>query len=176
MIARVMLTMTVLIALHLAAAASNYTDRYFGFRVAVPTGKMVCLPDGTTSNHGYIVLWDTTDCHFIVRPPGIYVYATHNGDEDATTTSDLAKDLCGGNLSGPSPFSVSGFRFSQCRSATREGRPGLEYFVLRHVKGGYPGSEPKYGVSLICPHDDCRSLMPMTRWIFAHMKFIKQVY
>jgi hypothetical protein len=174
--ARALLIAIMLIARGATALAETYTDSYFEFRAAMPKEKVVCLPRENTSDHGFVVLWETKDCNFISSPTGIYVYASHNFDRESNTTPELGKLLCDGNAVSPSPFVVSGFRFYQCKSKTDEGRLGPSYFVLRHVKGGYPESEPTYGVWLICPHDDCRKLMPMTRWIFVHMRFIRQIY
>ena len=50
----------------------------------------------------------------------------------------------------------------------------LNYFVLRHGKTNDPGAEMSYQIGLSCPRDNRRPLMPMTRWIFAHMRFIRR--
>jgi hypothetical protein len=160
---------------HSVLYARTYVNTEYGFQAEMPSGKMICTTenDGSEADRGFTVLWDAQSCPHTDDASGIHVYFDMNAFESPSTL-DLGKHICNGNAIRPSLFGVSGFRFYQCKSKTDGGRTSLEYFVLRHVKGGYPEGEGTYGVTLICPHDYCRKLMPMTRWIFAHMKFIKQ--
>jgi hypothetical protein len=158
-----------------ALFARTYVNTEYGFQAEMPSTKMVCTAenDGSEADRGFSVLWNAPGCRNTYDAMGIHVYFDMNAFESPSTL-DLGKHICNGNPVRPSPFWVSGFRFYQCNSKTDGGRASLDYFVLRHVKGGYAEGEQTYGITLICPHDDCRKLMPMTRWIFAHMKFIKQ--
>ena len=47
----------------------------------------------------------------------------------------------------------------------------MNYFVPRHAGRDDREAEMIYVVTLICSGDAGQKLMPLTRWIFAHMKF-----
>jgi hypothetical protein len=172
---RLLIAVAIFMVPHSALFARTDVNSEYGFRARTPSWRTVCTTanDGSTADRGFSVLWDAPGCRNTDDASGIYVYFDMNAF-DSLSTLDLGKHICDGNAIRPSPFWVSGFHFFHCKSKTDGGRVGLDYFVLRHVKGGYAEGEQTYGVTLICPHDDCRKLMPMTRWIFEHMKFIIQ--
>ena len=170
---RFLFAIGIFIASHAGASAKFYTNTEYGFKAEMPRGKPVCLPEEHQSNHGFVVLWEKKECPPARDVSGIYVYFGMNAFESHSTL-EVGQHTCGGNAITPGPFWVSGFQFYKCKSRTDSGRVSLDFFVLRRVQGGYPEGESTYGVSLLCPHDDCRNLLPMTRWIFAHMKFIRQ--
>jgi hypothetical protein len=166
--------LVVLIALNQAALAKTYVNAEYGLQAELPSRKMICTTDndGTTSDHGFTVLWATNKCPPEENTLGIYIYFGMNAFESRSTFEE-GQHICHSAAIRPSPFSVSGFRFYQCTRSPERGRIRLEYFVLRHVEGDDPEGEPTYGVSMICPHTGCRELMPTTRWIFTHMRFNK---
>lgn len=170
---RLLLAVAPLIVAQVGAVAGTYTNATFGLKMELPPGKVICTAEEYQSDRGVIILWDTRKCPSDRDAAGIYVYVAYNATQ-RRSTFELGKDNCSVGTARLSPFKVSGFRFYQCLSRTDGGRTALAYFVLRDRKLSSPDNEVTYGVTLICPHDDCRTLMPTTRWIFAHMKFIAQ--
>ena len=171
---RILTTIVFLLVAAVPAQADSYLDACFGWKIEIPAKKPVCLPEGYTSDHGYILLWETESCPPEYDAAGIYVYALHNYETDSNTTRQLGRHICRKWPMTPSPFVVSGFRFYQCESTRKGKRRTFDYFVLRHVPGGYPPAEPTYGVTLNCPRNDCRPLFPMAGWILRHMTFTRR--
>jgi hypothetical protein len=175
MIIPLLLAVTMGIAMNVEVFAKSYTNTEYGIQTELPSGKVICTTenDGTTSDHGFTILWDTNLCPPEDNTPGIHVYFGMNAFESRSTFEE-GKHICRGAVIRPSPFRVGGYQFYQCKPMRVGATVSLEYFVPRAVKGGSPEGESTYRVSLLCPRGDCRKLMPMTRWIFAHMRFIKQ--
>jgi hypothetical protein len=168
-----LLAAAMLITPNVGAFARTYTNATFGLQVEMPMGKTICTTEDGESDRGFIVLWHTTKCPPADGTTGIYVFVEYNA-LGWRSTPEGGKLICIGGASRPSPFVVSGFRFYQCKSRTDSGRISLAYFVLRNRMLSSPDNQVNYGVSLICPNDNCQDLLPVTRWIFSHMKFIKQ--
>jgi hypothetical protein len=175
MMSRLLLAMITFFTLQNVVFAKTYTNAEYGIQAELPSGKMICTAenDGSTSDHGFTVLWETKLCPPEDDTPAVYVYFGMNAFE-ARSTLEEGKHICHGAIIRQSPFRVGNQLFYQCKPVRVRSHINLEYFVLREVKGGSPEGESIYNVSLVCPRSDCRKLMPMTRWIFAHMKFIKR--
>ena len=175
MISRLLLAMITFATLNNVVFAKTYTNSEYGIQAELPSGKVVCTAenDGSTSDHGFTVLWRTNRCPPEDNTPGTYVYFGMNAFE-ARSTFEEEKHICRGAVIRSSPFRVGNQLFYQCKPMRVLSHVNLEYFAPRQVMGGSPEGESTYNVSLVCPRSHCRRLMPMTRWIFAHMKFIKR--
>jgi hypothetical protein len=173
MMTRLWFVAAILIASHGGTSAKTYINTNYGFQVELPPGKVTCGPEYTTANHGFFVLWDTKDCLSNEDATGLYVEASYNALDLRSTVAE-GRLICDGATIGPSPFWVAGYRFYQCKSGRREKPQTMRFFVLRHGKAKDVGEEMTYDVGLICYHNDCQKLLPMARWIFAHMKFIRR--
>jgi len=173
MIIRLVFAIVAFNALTAGAFSKTYTNSTFGLQVTMPVGKVICTARNGESDRGFVVLWQGKECPPPDGTAGIYVYVEYNA-LGWRSTFEEGKFVCSGEAIRPSPFKVSGFRFYQCELQTDRNRPSPGYFVLRNKKLSSRDNAVSYGVTLVCPHDDCRDLMPMTRWIFAHMKFIIQ--
>lgn len=173
MIARLLCAACLLIASNVEVFAKTWSNANYGFQVELPPGYVVCGPEGFTADHGFFVLFDTKDCLSDDDVSGLYVEASYNAMEVRSSIGE-GKLICDGAAIKPSPFWIAGYRFYQCESGRGKANHGMRYFVLRHGKANDVGAEMTYDVGLICKHNDCRRLMPMARWIFAHMKFTKR--
>ncbi len=168
-----LLVVAVFMALSAETHARTYTNATFGLQVELPTGKTVCTAADGESDRGFTILWEQNDCPPTDDANGIYVYVQYNALGWHSTLEEGKSDCVTSSVRA-SPFAVSGARFYQCKLLTDLWHVSLSFFVLRNKDINPPDNEVSYGVTLICPHGDCRRLMPLVHWIFAHMKFIKQ--
>jgi hypothetical protein len=172
-IIRLVMAFAMAVSINSGTVARTYTNSTFGLQVELPAGKTVCTSEDGESDRGFTVLWETKKCPPADDATGIYVYVEYNA-LGWRSTLDEGRSICSGAAIKPSSFTVSGFRFYHCKSRTDRGKASLAYFVLRNTDLRSPDNAVGYGVTLICPHDNCRKLMPMTDWLFMHMKFVKQ--
>jgi hypothetical protein len=156
-----------------ASFVRPYTNATFGFFAEMPVGKVSCTSKSDESDRGFVVLWNSKVCPPAEDAAGIYVHVEYNALGWRSTIEE-GKSICENESARPSPFMVSGIRFYRCKSRTDQGHDSLSYFALRNKNLSSPDNGVSYEVTLICQEGNCRDLMPMTRWIFAHMKFIRQ--
>jgi hypothetical protein len=168
-----LLVVALLVVSRDGALAKTYKNTTFGLQVELPSGSTVCTADEGESDRGFSILWKSRICPHDDDIEGIYVDVRYNA-LNRRSTLDTAKDECVGLSAKPSPFMVAGFRFFRCLLRTDRGRIVPTWFVLRNRRLSSPDNGVIYGVTLICPRNDCRKLRPLVRWVFSHMKFIEQ--
>ena len=74
MIARLLLTVAMLIASDSLASGKTYTNTPFGFQVEMPAGRVICTTEDGKSGRGFIVLWEPAKCPPADDAAGVYIY------------------------------------------------------------------------------------------------------